>query len=100
MPALPAGLNQSQMRDRIRHERMVELAFEDHRAWDVRRWMQGETYFNVPLRGVEITQTAPGVFTYNPSKVEDRVFTSKMYFYPIPQSELNIRKNWVQNPGW
>ena len=39
MPALPAGLTQEQMRERIRHERQVELAFEGHRIWDVRRWM-------------------------------------------------------------
>ena len=40
MPALPAGLSQADMRERIRNERRIELAFEDHRAWDVRRWMQ------------------------------------------------------------
>jgi hypothetical protein len=100
MPALPAGLTQAQMRDAIRHERQVEFAFEDHRAWDVRRWKLGETYFNSPLKGVQITQTAPGVFTYVPITVEDRVFDSKMYFYPIPQSELNIMTGWSQNPGW
>lgn len=99
MPPLPVGLSQSQMRDAIRHERRVEFAFEDMRPWDVRRWMLGETYFNAPLRGVSITNNA-GLFTYNPIKVEDRVFVSKMYFYPIPQSELNIMKEWVQNPGW
>lgn len=100
MPALPAGLTQAQMRDAIRHERQVELAFEDHRPWDVRRWMLGTTYFNAPLKGVQITQTAPGIFTYQPIDVESRVFESKMYLYPIPQSELNIMKGWVQNPGW
>lgn len=100
MPAIPAGRTQAQMRDAIRHERQIELAFEDHRPWDVRRWMLGETYFNVPLRGVDITQTAPGVFTYTPVNVENRIFESKMNLYPIPQSELNIFKDWVQNPGW
>lgn len=99
MPSLPVGLTQTQMRDKIRNERRVEFAFEDHRPWDVRRWMLGETYFNVPLRGVQITNNA-GVFTYTPINVENRTFESKMYLYPIPQSELNIMKEWVQNPGW
>ena len=87
------------MRDKIRNERRVEFAFEDHRPWDVRRWMLGETYFNAPLRGVQIKNNA-GVFTYTPINVENRKFESKMYLYPIPQSELNIMKGWVQNPGW
>ena len=39
MPDLPAGLSQDEMRERIRHERRIELAFEGHRIWDVRRWM-------------------------------------------------------------
>jgi hypothetical protein len=99
MPPLPAGLSQSQMRDAIRHERNIEFAFEDMRPWDVRRWKLGETLFNAPLRGVEITNSA-GLFTYRPINVENRVFDSKMYFYPIPQSELNIMQGWVQNPGW
>lgn len=99
MPPLPAGLTQAQMRDKIRNERRVEFAFEDHRPWDVRRWMLGETYFNAPLRGVQIKNNA-GVFTYTPINVENRKFESKMYLYPIPQSELNIMKGWVQNPGW
>ncbi len=38
MPALPGGLTQEQMRDRIRNERRVELAYEEHRYFDVRRW--------------------------------------------------------------
>ncbi len=100
MPALPAGLSQTEMRERIRNERRVELAFEDHRAWDVRRWMQGPQYLGVPLMGVDITRSADGTFTYKPITVENRVFEPKMYLYPIPQGELNASKGLVQNPGW
>jgi len=100
MPALPTGLSQSQMRDAIRHERRIEFAFEDHRFWDVRRWMLGDAYFNVPLRGVDIIKNTNGTFSYNVVDVENRVFTPKMYLYPIPQSELFIAKGWVQNPLW
>jgi len=100
MPPLPAGLSQAEMRERIRNEKRVEFAFEDHRFWDVRRWMQGETYFGKPLTGVSITRNADNTFTYAPVKVEDRVFTSKMYLYPIPQGDLNIVTGLIQNPLW
>lgn len=100
MPPLPAGLSQTDMRERIRNEKRVEFAFEDHRFWDVRRWLQGPTYFGKPLTGVNVTRNADGTFVYAPVKVEDRVFDSKMYLYPIPQSELNIVTGMVQNPLW
>lgn len=99
MPALPAGLSQSAMRERIRNERRVEMAFEDHRGWDVRRWMQGPEYLGTPLRGVEIIKNGLN-FVYKPVKVEDRVFSPKMYLYPIPQNEINTSSGLVQNPLW
>ncbi|MFD2570473.1 RagB/SusD family nutrient uptake outer membrane protein [Spirosoma soli] len=100
MPPLPAGLSQAEMRERIRNERRVELAFEDHRGWDVRRWMQGPQYLGAPLMGVDITRNADGTFKYTPVVVENRVFEPKMYLYPIPQGEINVSKGIVQNPGW
>ncbi len=100
MPALPTGLSQAQMRERIRNERRVELAFEDHRGWDVRRWMQGPQYLGVPLMGVDITRNADGTFKYVPVTVETRVFEPKMYLYPIPQGELSASGGLIQNPGW
>ncbi len=100
MPPLPAGLSQAELRERIRNERRVELAFEDHRGWDVRRWMQGPHYLGAPLMGVDITKNADGTFVYKPITVENRVFEPKMYLYPIPQGELNASKGLIQNPGW
>lgn len=100
MPPLPAGLSQSEMRERIRNEKRVEFAFEDHRFWDVRRWMQGPAYFGKPLMGVDIIRNTDGSFKYTPVKVEDRAFSPKMYLYPIPQGELNIGKGLIQNPLW
>ena len=100
MPPLPGGLTQVQMRERIRNERRVEFAFEDHRAWDVRRWMQGPQYFGTPLRGVNITRNPDGTFKYAPTVVEQRTFEPKMYLYPIPQGELFISPKLVQNPLW
>jgi hypothetical protein len=99
MPPLPTGLTQAQMQEKIRNERRVEFAFEDQRFWDVRRWMIAESTLNVPLRGVEITKTGDN-FNYKEIKnVENRVFEKKMYFYPIPQNDLQVG-GWVQNPLW
>lgn len=100
MPVLPAGLSQAEMRERIRNERRVELAFEDHRGWDVRRWLQGPQYLGAPLMGVDIMKNADGTFLYKPVLVENRVFEPRMYLYPIPQGELNASKALIQNPGW
>lgn len=99
MPALPAGLSQTQMRDRIHNERRVELCFEDHRFFDVRRWKQGELYFNGPVRGMRIIKTGT-TLTYTPFIVENRVFLPKNYLYPISLSELNVAPALEQNPGY
>ncbi|HEY4154559.1 MAG TPA: RagB/SusD family nutrient uptake outer membrane protein [Puia sp.] len=98
MPGLPGGLSQDQMRDRIRNERRVELAFEDHRFWDVRRWMIGPITEGAPITGVDIQQTAPSSFTYTKVHIEDRYFDPKMYLYPIPQGE--VANGLIQNPLW
>jgi hypothetical protein len=98
-PALLAGLSQDAMRKKIQQERRIELAFEEHRAWDVRRWKEGVTFLNVPLRGVEITRAANGSFQYEPIIVESRTYEPKMNWFPIPQNEL-IKSGWKQNTGW
>jgi hypothetical protein len=101
MPALPVTLTQEALRTKIRNERRVELAFEDHRYWDVRRWKVAENSLGAMVRGVNILKDANGVFTYTPFDLEKRVFDQKMYLYPIPQSEIvKGNGNMVQNPGW
>ena len=57
MPALAAGLSQAAMRDAIRNERRVELAFEEHRFYDVRRWKIADVTENKPAQGINITQS-------------------------------------------
>ncbi|MDB5232442.1 MAG: hypothetical protein JWN76_3247 [Chitinophagaceae bacterium] len=99
MPVLPAGLSQVQMRDRIRNERRVELCFEDHRFFDVRRWMQGNIYFNGAVRGMRIIKNGASL-TYTPFTVENRVFLAKNYLYPIALNELNTAPALQQNPGY
>lgn len=104
MPELPDGLDQDAVRQKIRHERRIELAFEDHRLWDARRWMiaadneKGRGVLNIPLRGLEILNRG-GVPSYTPIEIEKRNFEPKMYLYPIPQGDLDIA-GWSQNPLW
>ncbi|MGI6520585.1 MAG: RagB/SusD family nutrient uptake outer membrane protein [Fermentimonas sp.] len=100
MPNVTAS-NKEEMRKIIKHERRIELAFEGHRYWDLRRWKDAEVVLNQPLMGVRV-QKDNLTFIYTEFVVENRRFDSpKMYFYPIPQSEVNKTENIVkQNPGW
>lgn len=100
MPAISSGLDQSQMRERIYNERRVEFAFEGHRFWDVRRWMNASSYLSAPLLGIKINRNPDYSLDYSVREVETRMFSPKMYFYPIPQNEIYINKNLIQNPLW
>lgn len=94
---LPTGLNQDEMRKRIRHERKVELVFENHRFWDVRRWMIAEDVDNRVVHRVVVDED--GNITY--PVFQNRVFNpEKHYLFPIPQSEIDKNPALIQNPGW
>jgi len=99
---LPAGLTQDQMRQRIRNERRIELAYEEHRFWDVRRWKIAEQTDNRVLNGMQVTRLANGTFTYQVVPVRQHYFRPAMYLFPIPQSEINksADRSLLQNPGW
>lgn len=97
---LSAGMNKEQMREIIQNERRVELAIEEHRYWDVRRWKIAENISDKPLHGVRITSTA-GTYSYETITVRTPVFTApKWYLWPIPQGEVNKSDELLQNPGW
>jgi len=100
MPDLPGGLAKDAMRDRIRNERRVELAFEEHRFWDIRRWKIAQNVLNGPVHGVEITAGPDGRRTFNRFPVETRYFQPRNYVEPIIQEEINKNKNLQQNQGW
>lgn len=109
LPALQTGnptgngyvqLTKEAMRERIHNERRVELCFEGHRFFDVRRWKEGARFFNVPVTGMRITRNAAGTFNYERFEVQNRVFTDKNYLYPISQTELNRAPALKQNPGY
>lgn len=98
MPDFPAGMGQSAFRQKLHNERKVELAFEDHRFWDIRRWKMGPE--TTDIYGMEITRSSGEEFNYNRFLVQSRLWDDRMYLYPIPQTELFINESLVQNPGW
>ncbi|MFI3280786.1 MAG: RagB/SusD family nutrient uptake outer membrane protein [Rikenellaceae bacterium] len=98
MPDFDASLDQDAFRTKLRNERRVNFAFEDHRFWDIRRWDIGETTTNI--QGVTLTSVGGGVYDYAINTIETRQWDSKMNLYPIPKSEIYCNENLVQNPGW
>lgn len=104
MPGLPAGMSKADFERRYRKERRVELAFEDHRFYDVRRWKILEETDRF-VTGMKITRNSDGTYEYNRIRLSDRHCAEpKFYLYPIVQSEISkmlmhTGVNW-QNPGW
>ena len=95
------GLSASDFKQKYENERFVELAFEGHRFFDVRRWKEGEKYFKT-IYGLKITKNADDTFTETKIVVQNRQWDDdKMNLFPIPQSEILKSGNvLVQNPGW
>ena len=98
MPDFPSGMSQDEFRKKLQNERRVELAFEDHRFWDVRRWKIGDE--TTEISGITASKQAYGDYEYAEKLLENRVWDERMNFYPIPQSEIFKNAKLTQNPGW
>lgn len=102
-PNLPTGLSFEEFEKRYENERFVELAFEGHRMYDVRRWMKAPQYFT-DIKVMEITKSGDELtFTpvTNPSYITKRTWGGDhQYLWPIPQSEVLKSGALTQNPGW
>jgi hypothetical protein len=85
MPPLTIGLDQSSMRDRIRHERRVELGVEGQRYLDLKRWRTAEIIIPTIV---------------DPGGVPRLFDPAKHYLFPFPQSEIDVNPNLVQNPNY
>jgi len=97
---IPTGISQADMRQLIRNERRIELAFEEHRFYDVRRWKIAEQELSGPLFGMKITKTVTNTFTYEKVQIGTMVFNEKLYLMPIPYDEITKNSKLEQNPGW
>lgn len=103
LPSIASDLSPSQFADRLENERFVELAFEGHRFYDLRRWKKaGEAKYRT-IKSMYITKNADGTFneTVQSDASTRSYWDDKMYLFPISQSEiLKSGGNLTQNPGW
>ncbi|HEY8971179.1 MAG TPA: RagB/SusD family nutrient uptake outer membrane protein [Puia sp.] len=116
MPAVTA--TGAALKDLYRNERRVELAYEEHRYHDARRWMIAPTTLGRKIKFVNIVgklkpgATAPSPYQHDETKynytytvyednsLENRTWIDKMYFRPISRDEVNKNSKLVQNPGY
>lgn len=99
MPEFPEGMSNDTFWKNYEKERMVELAFEDHRYFDIRRWKEGPQHANITE--MKITKNSDGSFSYK-RQIVKRVWDDKLYFMPIPHSEMmkHTSPDFKQNPGY
>ena len=83
--------------ERYQRERFVELAFENHRFWDVRRWRCGEEIGSISIAILREASNGDIILTRGN---ESRTWYDRYYFFPIPFAEINMNPNLEQNPGW
>lgn len=96
MPAISSDGNQ--LRDDIRHERMVELMFEGQRYWDIRRWMTAPQHL-VNATGIYVKHYLSGDIEYEViPNVKNRAWLDKSYLMPIEYDEMNKNEKLIQNP--
>lgn len=106
IPSLTAGLSQDVMRKAIRAERRIEFNCEGIRFNDIRRWKVGEEALNRALYGMNFTGTVRSDDAANPNAFfkrtfyKNKIFTKKMYLWPVPQAQMDINPNLVQAPGY
>ncbi len=104
------GMSKEEFFEKVVNERRVELAFENHRHWDLRRWKMIDA-LNKPIHGVDIEREVKiedvdgeekevVTFKYQQKEVEPRYFQDYMCLYPIPRSEVAGGIRIPQNPGW
>lgn len=92
--------DKDKMRELIRNERRIELCFENHRFYDLRRWKVDLSLLTEQAKGVAISQGTGGVLQYNYIDVENRSYKDYMYYGPIPYNETLKYDQLKQNKGW
>lgn len=99
LPKVTAS-DKDSFREAVKHERRIELAFEDHRYWDLLRWKDAMDVLNRPVLGVKVTKTE-GAWSYEVTEVATRTFYERNYYLPFLRSEIENSNNTLeQNPEY
>ncbi|MFD0750175.1 RagB/SusD family nutrient uptake outer membrane protein [Mucilaginibacter calamicampi] len=100
LPPIPATVTGEALRKRIYNERRIELAFESHRFFDIRRWKIAIDIENRPVYGMDIIKdVTTGVKTYTPIKQIEHVYEDKMNWLPIEANEIRRNPD-IAQIGW
>ena len=99
LPKVTAS-DKDSFREAVKHERRIELAFEDHRYWDLLRWKDAMDVLNRPVLGVKVTKPE-GAWSYEVTEVATRTFYERNYYLPFLRSEIENSNNTLeQNPEY
>ncbi|MCS2651239.1 RagB/SusD family nutrient uptake outer membrane protein [Bacteroides faecis] len=88
------------MREIIQRERTIELAFEGHRFWDLRRWKTANEELNRPIQGWDINQKDADAYYQKRTIFMQKFVAPRDYLWPIQEAELRRNTSLIQNPGW
>ncbi|MFZ1787799.1 MAG: RagB/SusD family nutrient uptake outer membrane protein [Saprospiraceae bacterium] len=101
MPAIPASVTGAELRRRLYNERRIELAFEEHRYWDVRRWKISDVAESGIIYGMDIVKDAAGKKNYVLNQLLDRgKFDPKFNLLPIETNEILRNPELEQTQGY
>jgi hypothetical protein len=91
---------QAGLRDIIQQERLIEMAFEGSRFWDLKRWKKAGTIMNAPIYGWNVASASYADYNTKVLLYNQTFVSPRDYFWPIKESNLQVNPNLVQNPGW
>ena len=103
MPAIAATVTGQALRDRLYNERRIELAFENHRFFDIRRWKIANVIENRPIYGKDVLlNMTTNVKTYSPVLLlQKNPYQDKMNLLPVATDEIKKNKGTLeQTTGW
>ncbi|MBQ1905855.1 MAG: RagB/SusD family nutrient uptake outer membrane protein [Bacteroidales bacterium] len=100
LPAVTAT-SKTDFRNAVKQERRVELAFEDHRYWDLLRWKDAMTVLNKAIKGASVRKNELGGFQYSYPTVAYRTFYERNYYFPFTRKEISNGGGAItQNPEY